>query len=72
MAMSNQLRALTTGQKSPATYWKQTIVTLRVCLNVMKTIKIPVQVNNHHAGMINILDILNNILHTGSVSALGG
>jgi len=38
----------------------------------MKTIKIPVQVNNHHAGMINILDILNNILHTGSVSALGG
>jgi len=72
MAMSNQLSALATGQKSPAMYWKQMIVTLRVGLNVMTMIKIPGQVNNHHAGMINILGILNNISQTGSVSVLVG
>lgn len=72
MTMSNQLRALTTGQKSPATYWKQMIVSLRVSLNAMTMITIPVQVNKHHAGMINIFGILNNISQTGPVSAMGG
>jgi len=69
---TNDSHPLATGQKSPATYWKQRIVTLKVSLNVMTMIKPPVQVNNHHAGMINILGILNNIAQTGSVSALAG
>jgi hypothetical protein len=72
MAMSNQLCALATGQKSPTMYWQKMIVSLRVSLNVMTMITIPAQVNYHHAGMINIFSILNNISQTGRVSAFGG
>ena len=47
-------------------------VSLKVSLNVMTMIKIPVPVNNHHADMINIFGILNNISQKGSVPDLGG
>jgi len=50
---------------------EETNDSLRVSLNVMTMITIPVQVNNHHAGKINIFGILN-ISQTGPLSALGG